>query len=88
VKVVEVDFTKHYLRAEAPSSFPSRNVDDLEFVLEPKEGLVFYRAASRESVYLYPLQQPVSDGGNLRKRVDSLQRTLGWGTLIEYTSSQ
>lgn len=81
IKVVEVNNEDYYLHAEAPSTVPKGGIDDLEFILLPDESLVLFRSSSRQSVFVYPLQQPVSDGGSNRARLQTVQRALGWPDL-------
>lgn len=86
LKVVEIDngSKQYYLRAEAPSKVPPGGVDDLEFLLSPKDGLVFFRSASRQMAFLYPLTQPVGDGGSIKKRLETIQKSVGWSTVEEF----
>ncbi|CAN8064972.1 unnamed protein product [Agarophyton chilense] len=65
----------YYLRAEFPSSF--RGVDDVEFRLIPEEALVTYRSASREAIFLYPLQTPINTDKNKTRLLD-VRQALGW----------
>lgn len=69
------DGPDYYLRAEFPSSW--RGIDDVEFRLVQGEALVSYRSASREALFIYPLQTPV-DWGKNRKRLDEIRTALGW----------
>lgn len=78
VKVVEIDNDNYYVRAEAPSKVPPNGIDDLEFVFLPNDGLVLYRSASRDSVYVYPVQQPLSDQETNRERLKQIRLSLGW----------
>jgi uncharacterized protein (DUF1499 family) len=80
LRVVETDPGRLYVRAEAPSAVPPNSVDDLEFVLLPNDGVVLYRSASRQSLLVYPLQQPVSDGGKIKKRLEKIQQAVNWPT--------
>ena len=81
LKIVEIDNDQHYLRAEAPSKVGS--VDDLEIILTPEDSLAFFRTASRQSVFVYPVQQPLPDGGTLKKRLDAIQRALKWDSVAD-----
>lgn len=85
MKVVEIDNNKHYVRAEGPSKVPPGAIDDVEFLLTPKEedSLVFFRTGSRQSVFVYPVQQPLPDGGTLKKRLDTIQKRLGWDSVAD-----
>lgn len=81
LKIVEIDNEQHYLRAEAPSKVGS--CDDLEIILAPEDSLAFFRTASRQSVFVYPVQQPLPDGGTLKKRLDSIQKALKWDSVAD-----
>jgi hypothetical protein len=43
-----------------------------------EDKLVLYRAVVDKTVFLYPLQQPVSDFGALRSKLDSILKSTGW----------
>eukprot|EP00636_Phaeomonas_parva_P004047 CAMPEP_0118867452 /NCGR_PEP_ID=MMETSP1163-20130328/11052_1 /TAXON_ID=124430 /ORGANISM="Phaeomonas parva, Strain CCMP2877" /LENGTH=260 /DNA_ID=CAMNT_0006801867 /DNA_START=108 /DNA_END=890 /DNA_ORIENTATION=+ len=51
--------------------------DDVEFLVVPKEGLVFYRSCTRITEYVYPFQQPINDQGEAnRKRMEGIRTKL------------
>lgn len=66
---------EYYLRAEFPSSF--RGIDDVEFRLVRNDALVTYRSASREAIFIYPLQTPINTDKN-RTRLEEIRAALGW----------
>lgn len=68
-----VEQEEWYLRAEARSRL-LRFVDDLEVAVDPEEGLVAVRSASRLGY---------SDRGVNRRRVERLRRLLIEGQVIE-----
>ena len=76
------------MHATAPSATPPGSVDDMEFILNPREKLVFYRSVTRDSVFVYPLQQPVSDRGANLKRLEEIRSALGWEKLRYDTTSE
>ena len=47
-RIVEEDRENFYIHATAPASTPPGSVDDLEFILNPAEKLVFYRSVTRD----------------------------------------
>lgn len=49
---------------------PPGSVDSVEFLVKPEDQIVLYRSVSRDTLFLYPLQQPVSDQGKIKERLE------------------
>lgn len=79
LKIVEQDDAVPYLRAEATSAVPIDGTDDVEFVLRDDGGVrLLYRSATRQAVFVYPLQQPLNNQQSHIKRLASIRTRLGW----------
>ncbi|CAM9816625.1 unnamed protein product [Pylaiella littoralis] len=68
VTMKTIDAKGHYLFAQFPSKVPPGSVDSVEFLVKPEDQIVLYRSVSRDTLFLYPLQQPVSDQGKIKER--------------------
>ena len=75
-----------YLAFQGPGPF---GMDDLEVILRPGQGggdgeadgttgVASFRCEARDTVFLYPIQTPVSALGAQRKRMERLRERLGW----------
>jgi hypothetical protein len=52
-----------------------------EFLLRPQEKLVLYRAVVDKTVFVYPLQQPVTDFGVLKEKLAIVLSKTGWRSI-------
>lgn len=78
-----------YMLFDVPGSFGgTAKPDKVEFLIkstDPRDwegesaGLtVFFRSIAGSVKYIYPIQQPISDFGSQKKRMDALRADLGW----------
>lgn len=82
IDTVETNFRNsgyYYLHATVTS--PGTGTDDIEFIIRPEDRLALFRSASRTSVFVYPLTQPVTDGLRNKKRMEKIRDELGWQDL-------
>jgi uncharacterized protein (DUF1499 family) len=75
LNLIEADGGKLYVHAEAKSAFPPNGIDDLEFLINPRDKLITYRSNSRTLVSAGT--EIVGDGGSNKNRLLSMQRRLG-----------
>jgi len=79
------DEARFYLHATAVSSVPADGTDDLEFLLRPPSGgqgcTLSFRSATQQSVYVYPLTQPLIDQDSHMRRLAQIRSRLGWEEL-------
>ena len=69
---------RYLLAAEMGSNVPKQTPGSslfYEFTLKPSDKLILFRAVVDKTIFLYPLQQPVSDFGALKSRLDSIRDT-------------
>ena len=82
LQIVERRDEDKYLRATAVSEVPKEGVDDVEFrLLEETPPLALFRSATRQSLYVYPLQQPVPNQKSHADRLQQIRTRLGWEEL-------
>jgi len=82
LKVLKADKTKNYILAaekDVPNQ-PKGSSLFYEFLVKHNIGhkLVLYRAVVDKTVFVYPLQQPVSDFGALKNRLQGVLSRTGW----------
>lgn len=61
---------------------PPGSVDSVEFLIKPEDQIVLYRSVSRDTLFLYPLQQPVSDQGKIKERLEGRWSALWFGVRV------
>lgn len=49
---------------------PPGSVDSVEFLVKPADRIVLYRSVSQDTLFIYPLQRPVSDQGKIKERLE------------------
>ena len=72
----KVDDQRYLLAAEKGSNVPQQPGGSslfYEFTLRPTDKLILYRAVVDKTIFLYPLQQPVSDFGALKSKLNAIR---------------
>ena len=73
---------KYYLRCTAPSAVPQDGIDDIEFrLLDELPPRALFRSATRQSIFVYPLQQPLPNQKSHAERLEQIRSRLGWEQL-------
>ena len=49
-----------------------------EFTLKPTDKLILYRSVVDKTIFVYPLQQPVSDFGALQSKLEAIRNTANF----------
>jgi len=81
LNIVEKDDGARYLRATGVATVPTDGTDDVEFIMRTegnRADVLLYRSATRQSLFLYPLQQPVANQKSHEQRLISIRRRMGW----------
>ena len=80
--VLTRDDATRYLLAIGKSAIPLDGTDEIEFIVIPQSGsqgcIALYRSATRQSVFVYPLQQPLNNQAAHSKRLSEIRTRLGW----------
>ena len=80
--IVERSDEGFYLRCTAPAEVPQDGVDDVEFrMLNETPPRALFRSATRQSIFVYPLQQPVPNQKSHAQRLEAIRNRLGWEQL-------
>ena len=80
VEIVERDATRRYVRATATAQVPPDGTIDIEFRVND-EATTLLRSATRESLFVYPLTQPVNSQTEHAERLKRIRQRLGWKDL-------
>ena len=76
---VDREDDKFYLRAQGKSEVPENGVDDVEFrMLDEQPPRALFRTASRQALFVYPLQQPVPNQRSHADRLEQIRLRVGW----------
>ncbi|KAL1510975.1 hypothetical protein AB1Y20_005800 [Prymnesium parvum] len=83
MEVVTADEANLYLRASGAAKVPAEGTDDLEFLLISTNSgpTALFRSATRQRVFVYPLQQPIPNQDSHRDRLNAIRAKLGWREL-------
>ena len=81
--ILREDTTKNYILA-AEKNVPKQPAGSslfYEFLIKPNENLILYRGVVDKTIFLYPLQQPVTDFGALDNRLNQVKEKGGFLSL-------
>ena len=77
--IVERLDDKYYLRATGKSEVPSEGVDDIELkLLDETPPRALFRSATRQAIFVYPLQQPLPNQKSHAARLEAIRLRAGW----------
>jgi hypothetical protein len=84
LKVLKQTADGYLLAAErdVPKQAPGASLF-YEFYIKPADHIVLYRAFVDKTIFVYPLQQPVSDQGALQEKLSAIRSKTGWKTVAE-----
>ena len=81
--VLKEDGEKGYILA-AEKNIPKQPAGSslfYEFLIKPSDNLILYRGVVDKTIFLYPLQQPVTDFGALDNRLNQVKEKGGFLSL-------
>ena len=83
LQIVERDDAGYYMHATAPTVVSGLDaLDDVEFLLRTDAPgtapRALFRSSTRQSVFVYPLQQPVPNQKSHFDRLEAIRLRLGW----------